>query len=342
MIKDNIPVFDVTIDDAIAEGKDLGINRISLVANPAVLIKGVAFSNDEFTTRDIYLADDVKYRVAGPVLVPMDVFRKDNSEYYLRFSEKKVAQIAKKFMANLPAKNQQFNVDHTNETLSSFTLESMLCDTPNKVKFIFDEYGINVPKGTFFLVTQFTDKTEYERCVNEGLTSFSLEGLLGMELNEYFEQNKKVKQSEMTENNNNNNEQTKETKMGELNLPEGAKFQIEDKWYIVKDGQIVEYVEENTEMADIPDSVPEDVTEEKMAEDVAPVAPEVLPTDSEMITKTEVAAMLDELYAQIAELKLQIGELLTEEKTEEAEVMLTSHKLSSVEAVKAYFSQTRN
>ena len=48
-------------------------------------------------------------------------------------------------------------------------------------------------------------------------------------------------------------------------LPEGAKFQIEDKWYEVKDGKVVEVVEAQKEVAASSDN-PAPGTEEKPEE----------------------------------------------------------------------------
>lgn len=222
MLKDNTPTFEVTIDDAYSEGENLGIDLISYVKNPAVIIKGHAFSRVD--KKKLEFADTKKYRIAAPALVPGDIYRNDEEgEYYLRFTEQKIEQLAKKFMKNLTSrKNGVFNLEHSNEMIDSYILESILADSDAKVKMIAEEYGVKVPKGTFFLVSQFNNKQMFEDIVANDQIGYSIEGFLGMELADYFDKNKKqLNKNEMNKN-------SKPTKMSEggvsgyMQLPAGT------------------------------------------------------------------------------------------------------------------------
>lgn len=192
MLRDLI-TYEVKVDDEYSEnGEELGIDLISNVKTPAVKIKGVALSCD--TIKDLRFTDDKKYRIAAPVMVPGDIYRNDTEEYMLRFTPEIIEKMAKKFMANLTRKNGGvFNLEHGNEMVDSYILESYLVDSETKVEMIKKEFGIELPLHSFFLVQQFNDKNKYNELVANGQTGFSLEGFLGMELVKMSESEKKNK-----------------------------------------------------------------------------------------------------------------------------------------------------
>lgn len=181
MTKRDIPIYDVTLDPNYSEsGEDLGIEVISNVAVPAVRIKGFAFNSTEKLR---FSTDDLKYRIIAPVLVPDEIYRKDDFEYYLRFSPKVVEEIAMKFMANLANRPKKvFTDDHQEKELDSFIFEAYLIDEQLKKEMIHGIYGLDVPMGSFIIVQQFNNKEQYFKMLEEGKTGFSFEGYLGMAL----------------------------------------------------------------------------------------------------------------------------------------------------------------
>jgi hypothetical protein len=191
MLKKDIIHYQVEIDPEYSEGgEDLGIDLISNVKSPAVKIKGMAFSNQEH--KKLTFADSKKYRIAAPALVPDDIYRNDeDGEYFLRFTPEIIEKLAKKFMSQLNKRNGGvFNLEHGNEMVDSYILEAILADDDAKVQMIKDSYGVEVPKGTFFIVQQFNDKQKFEQLVANSQTGFSIEGFLGMTLIEEPKQNK--------------------------------------------------------------------------------------------------------------------------------------------------------
>jgi hypothetical protein len=158
MNKDNIPVFKITIDDIYAEdGEDLGYNKIAHTFKPAIKLKGAAFSAQ---VKKLFFADDVKMRIAAPLMIPSKIYRYDEDtedEYYVEFTAEVIEQMYKKFMLNL--ENQEiFNDEHDDSVVQSYILESFLVDSEVKKKMVKEQYDIDVPLGSVFIVAQVKDK----------------------------------------------------------------------------------------------------------------------------------------------------------------------------------------
>lgn len=310
-----LPKFTITIDEDYSEnGEDLGIEMIANTARPAIKVKGFAFTNQ--APEVLSFADSLKYRIAGPIMIPGDIYRcdEDGFEYEVSFTSEEIEKIHSKFMLTNKSKDI-FNVEHNSQNvLPSFILEAILVDSQSKITMIKEEYNIDVPMGTSFVVQQFTDKEVYNQMVEEGRIGFSIEGFLGMKLSEQI---------------NNNKEKQKETKMEDFKLPAGEYLDKDGNVFVVaEDGTITKQdkVAEDVEMAEA--SVVEDKQEEvEMAEPVAPVAePASEPVVAvETYTKEEVDAKFNEIYQMIADMKAE--ETIEDETPESMEpVTLSAHE----------------
>ncbi len=49
---------------------------IAFTSSPAIKVRGLAFSSE----KKMLFADDVKYRITAPALIPMDIYRRDSEE----------------------------------------------------------------------------------------------------------------------------------------------------------------------------------------------------------------------------------------------------------------------
>jgi hypothetical protein len=261
-------------------------------------------------------SDSVKMRIVAPAMIPMNIYRQDEDgeEYDVQFSAEVIEQIHAKFMLNLQNKNI-FNLEHDqDEKVPAYILEAWIVDSPETDK-AFTTYGIEVPKGTLMLTSQITDKEYYDALVESGQVGYSVEGFLGMKLSEQL-------------------------KLNTMKLPDGEHM-IEDKIYVVKDGEVIEIKEMPTEMeAEMAaDPVAEEeaevaaenpVAEAEDAEADAPVQEEMAidpAVDTEAILAI-VAPMLEEhmnaVIRMIADLKNQLEEILAfESETEKENVELT-------------------
>ena len=147
--------YKITIEDEYSEGEDLGISMIANTKTPAIKTKGFAFSSEEIKTFSLKsnskqnYSDNLKYRIAGPIMTPGDIYRydeEDNFEYEVEFTKEVIEQLHSKFMQNLNA-NGKFNLEHTTEEVPSYLLECILVDSEYKIKMIKDSYNIDVVLG---------------------------------------------------------------------------------------------------------------------------------------------------------------------------------------------------
>lgn len=313
-MKDDLIVYDITVDPRYAKnGQSLEIEQIAFVTQPAVLTKGFAFDAKPFIFKD-----DVKMRIAAPALIPMTIYRNDEfGEYYVRFSEEVIEELHMKLMKNLQNKGV-FNTEHDpSKEAPAYILEAWLVGKDPKKDRSYSEFGIEVPKGTLFMVAQVTDKEYYNQLVNDGRTGFSIEGFLGMKLSDMLKKSEiNIKQNTMPKDKKFTNkkrfkafrkfaEEADKAEMGELTV-------VAEE--IAVDQPIV-VIDENLEIT-------EDFTGELVVEDdlvtvesgtITEVAPEEVPSDEvamekEMEKKEEVEMQEEVVEEEKEEVKMQIDE----------------------------------
>jgi hypothetical protein len=321
MVND-LPIYKITIDPEYSDGEDLGIEQIAFTSNPAIKVKGLAFSN--VTKR--FFSDELKYRVTAPAMIPMEIYRRDDEagEYYVQFEEETIEQIYVKFMRDLQNRNV-FNLEHDpSKEVPAYILEAWIVENPTQDK-AFTTYGIEVPKGTLMLTAQITDAEYYNKLVKDEQLGFSIEGFLGMKLS---------------------NQLTKYN----MNFPDGEHL-IEGKIYVVKDGQVVEIKEvekEEVEMAEVTEEVTEEVamedtsvTEEEVVEEEVATEMAIDPVaDTEAILAI-VMPLIEErekaIIGMVADLKNQIEELgVVKEEVEDEMELAKETKMSAFDRFKAF------
>jgi hypothetical protein len=315
MAKD-LPIYKITIDPQYAEdGEDLGIEQIAFTNMPAIKVKGLSFSNQ---SKVVKFADDLKYRIVAPAMIPMQIYRCDDDgfEYEVEFTVEEIEAIHGKFMQDMRNKDL-FNLEHDqSKTVPAYILESWIVDNPKQDK-AYSTYGIEVPTGTLMVTAQVTDVDYYNKLVENDQVGFSIEGFLGLKLKEQLKLNSMNK------------------------LPDGEHL-IEGKIYVVKGGEVIEIKDvpledvaatEEVEMA-------ETVVEEEEVETETPAEEEMAvdPTaDAEAIlaiVTPVIEEQVNQLLAIIADLKNQFEEAMVTETTEE--LMSENVALSVHEKFKAY------
>lgn len=320
----SLPKYRISIDPEFSDGEDLGIEMVAFTANPAIKVKGMAFSNQEIKPK--FFADKLKYRIVAPAMIPMEIYRCDNDEeYYVEFTEQEIEKIHSKFMKKFTNQNV-FNLEHDAENvIPAYILECWIVDNPMEDK-AYSTYGIKVPKGTLMVTSQVTDKEVYNELVANEQVGYSIEGFLGLSLSEIINKNK-----------------NKIEKMEEKMMLPAGEYIMGDKCYVVaEDGsfEVKDLAPIQEEMAEelpneelpVEEAIEEEMAcepkEEEMAE--APVdAPVEAPVAIETYSKEEVDAKFDELYKLIADLK---AEEVTEEVIEapvNEEVKLSVHEAFS-------------
>ncbi|CAB4134624.1 Phage-like element PBSX protein, XkdF [uncultured Caudovirales phage] len=323
MVND-LPIYKITIDPEYSDGEDLGIEQIAFTDNPAIKVKGFSFKNVEKR----FFSDDLKYRVVAPAMIPMEIYRRDDEagDYYVQFDEATIEQIYVKFMKDLSNKNV-FNLEHDpSKEVPAYILESWIVENPKQDK-AFTTYNIEVPKGTLMLTAQVTDVDYYNELVKNEQLGFSIEGFLGMKLSKHLNKYN-------------------------MNFPDGE-HQINDKIYVVKDGEVVEIKDapvEEVAMAEVTEEVTEEVamSETSVEEEVVEEEEATVPVEEEMaidpamdteailaIVKPLVEEQVNAVIGMIADLKNQMEELLIKE--EEVEDMnMNNVKMSAFDKFKAF------
>ena len=319
MAKKDIPTYKITIDPEYAEnGQDLGIEQIAFTSNPAIKVKGMAFNSQ---AKALFFTDELKYRVTAPALIPMEIYRFDedtDEEYNVKFTKEEIEKIHGKFMQQM-VNRDLFNLEHDqSQTVPAYVLEAWIVDNPKEDK-AYSSFGIEVPEGTLMVTAQVTDKEYYAELVAQEQIGFSIEGYLGMKLNEQ-------KQSQ------------NKTKMNELMLPDGEHI-INEKIYIIKDGKVVEVkdvekVEASEEVALEDTVVEEEVTAEVPAEETTMAIDPAADAEAILaIVKPAMDEQMNALLAMIADLKNQLEEVLSveveDEEMAEAVTLSAQQKLSN-------------
>lgn len=315
MAKD-LPIYKITIDPQYAEdGEDLGIEQIAFTNMPAIKVKGMAFNSE---VKVMKYADDLKYRIVAPAMIPMQIYRCDDDgfEYEVEFSVSEIESIHGKFMQDMRNKDL-FNLEHDqSQTVPAYILESWIVDNPKQDK-AYSTYGIEVPTGTLMVTAQVTDTDYYNKLVENDQVGFSIEGFLGLKLKEQLKLNSMNK------------------------LPDGEHL-IEGKIYVVKGGEVIEIKDVPVEDVAATEEVEmaETVVEETEVETETPAEEEMAvdPTaDAEAIlaiVNPVIEEQVNQLVAMIADLKNQFEEAMATETVEEA--MSENVALSVHEKFKAY------
>ena len=173
---DKLPTYEIVID----EFDETGISLISLVQDPAIIVKGMAFNNNSMMS--FKQVDDDKQIIIGPALIPdMKIYREDDKfgQYYVTFSKETIAKMVEKF--NKYGSNRKINIDHSNMMVDAFIIEDWLTED-----LVYDKsrkYGIEVPVGTYMIMVKIEDKEFWQNEVKDnGKFGFSIEGMLGQQL----------------------------------------------------------------------------------------------------------------------------------------------------------------
>jgi hypothetical protein len=161
--------YDVYIDP---NDEEIGLDKISLVKRPAIMVDFIAMNEEESLYKQIQLSDD-KMIMTGPVLIPdLEIIRKDSEgPFYIRYSKDEIEKIAQDFWKYKGQRN--VNKDHKeNQAEDTYIYESWITG-PNKGA----GEGFDLPDGSL-MVTMKVDNVELWDEIKSGkYKGFSIEGL---------------------------------------------------------------------------------------------------------------------------------------------------------------------
>jgi hypothetical protein len=194
---DNLPIYLITIDE---DDSSLGVDMIAFTNIPAIETKGFAFSKDTVSAKRLFFSDIVKQRIVAPVMIPdLLIYREDKTGgFYVKFTAENIEKIHSKMMKDLSlGKPSLFNEMHnSNKPVPAYLLETWIVGENPKADKAWSEYEMEVPPGTLMAIAQITDKKYFSHLVDNGMTGFSIEGALNIDVR----LNKKKKMSKSFKN----------------------------------------------------------------------------------------------------------------------------------------------
>ncbi len=173
------PIYEVMIDD---EDDNTGFNLISIVKDPAIGIKAMAFLDDTKKFEIKFSVNKDKRLLAGPCLVPDLVIPRNDvhGKYNIVFRKEQILKMVEKF--NRSGSNKKINFNHSNKMVDAYILQDFIIEDPiyNNAR----GYGFeDLPVGTYFIVCKVEDEIFWNNYVKEeGFSAFSVEGFFGMKL----------------------------------------------------------------------------------------------------------------------------------------------------------------
>jgi hypothetical protein len=172
-----LPIYDIAVDDEFA---DAMLDFISLVSEPAIMMKGIAFNQNTELTRYKFQKD--KQIVVGPAMIPdLPIFRRDPElgEYYVRFQADRIEKLAHRF--NKAPKEFKVNVDHSTVVKSAYVIENWIVEDKEFDKS--KKYGFDVPVGTWMVAIKIEDEQFWnDEIIENEKFGFSVEGAFGLEI----------------------------------------------------------------------------------------------------------------------------------------------------------------
>jgi hypothetical protein len=179
-IRENADVarYEITFD----EDDNQGVQSISLVKDPAIMVMGKTFANHnifQFNKAYHFKIQPEKQIIAGPFMIPnIDILRidKNGNPFYVYFSEETITRMCLKF--NKENSSKDINVDHEDIMVPGFIQANWQIEDNKYDKSKF--YGFeDLPLRTWFGEIKIEDKKFWEKEVKlEGRFGFSIEGYM--------------------------------------------------------------------------------------------------------------------------------------------------------------------
>lgn len=164
----DLQVIELTIKDELKEG----VFAISFVDKPAIEESFIMLNALEV---ELKVIDEAKREVIGLALVPNKKIlrRKDDTEFYIEFSEQTIEKVQELYLKNLRANN--VTIDHEKPVDGVSLIESWIVeDTKNDKSNI---YGLNAVKGSWVVKMKIYNDDVYEGVKLGKFNGFSIEGL---------------------------------------------------------------------------------------------------------------------------------------------------------------------
>ena len=167
-MKKELQTIELTIKDELKEG----VFAISLVDKPAIEEDFIMLNALEV---ELKVINEEKREVVGLALVPNKKIlrRKDDTEFYIEFSESTIEKVQELYLKNLRANN--VTIDHEKPVNGVSLIESWIVEDPKNDKS--NIYGLNAVKGSWVVKMKIYNDEVYEGVKLGKFNGFSIEGM---------------------------------------------------------------------------------------------------------------------------------------------------------------------
>jgi hypothetical protein len=167
-MKKELQTIELTIKDELKEG----VFAISLVDKPAIEEDFIMLNALEV---ELKVINEEKREVVGLALVPNKKIlrRKDDTEFYIEFSEQTIEKVQELYLKNLRANN--VTIDHEKPVNGVSLIESWIVEDPKNDKS--NIYGLNAVKGSWVVKMKIYNDEVYEGVKLGKFNGFSIEGM---------------------------------------------------------------------------------------------------------------------------------------------------------------------
>lgn len=174
-MQEKLPTYIINVDD----DDELGVDRLSLVARPAVQTNFIALSEAEKVHRIQLLKSNLAQQMLYGVVLKPDqlIYRRDDdgSEYNITFPKDQIVKIAQRYLKN--GHQNKVNIEHGNKTISASIVESWITVDTDKDKIKAVGLAEDLPIGSWCVGIKVDQLADWEAYVESGLVNgFSLEG----------------------------------------------------------------------------------------------------------------------------------------------------------------------
>ena len=172
-----LPIYQITLKE-----DEHGVDKISLVTEPAIEENWLAFNKDE---TNFNFANEEEQKLIGALLVPdKKIYRNDPElgEFYVVFSAETIEEIALRYNKNGYA--TKWNTEHNTDVNNVVLTENWIVEDTD-----FDKskaYGLTYPKGTWVGLAKIEDNNLWQE-VKANLKGFSVELLSSLSYSEFKE-----------------------------------------------------------------------------------------------------------------------------------------------------------
>lgn len=153
--------------------KKKSMGKVSLVKNPAIQTMFVKMSEELINDIKLYFNED-KMIIAGPVLIPNQKIWRNEVDGYITFDSETINLLQSEYSKNNDL--TALNIEHTDKNVSGYVKESWITGSIDKSQ----EFGYDLPEGTWFMITQITDPMLWKRIKEGEINGYSIEAMVDL------------------------------------------------------------------------------------------------------------------------------------------------------------------